>query len=298
MKNLSLFSSLLCITLLGGCADKDPSMTTTAAETDAASSGTETATSGSTPTTSGTSSETGEEPTSSAGSSTGSEEIVNCDPWEQDCPDGYKCMAYADEGQDFFQGTKCTPVAENPGQAGDVCHADGGWSTGIDDCALGHACWNINPETSVGACVPLCTGTMDAYSCPDAKDICVFWIPGIAHVCLESCDPLLQDCPADQSCGPNWASGGQEFVCYLDYSFEEGQEFDPCNSTNSCDPGLICSDPVEAIECESDSYCCLPYCDLSDPATCNGEGATCESFYEPGTAPPEHADVGFCGLPG
>lgn len=291
MKKINLLSWFVCGALVGGCvADADPIMTTEATQADPSSSGTVT------PTSSGTG--TGDASSSAAGttSTTDSAEVLNCDPWAQDCPDGFKCMAYAEAGSDFFTGTKCTPVVQEPGQAGDVCHAEGGWSTGIDDCALGHACWNINPETQIGACEPLCTGSMDAYSCPEAADICVFWVSGLAHVCLQGCDPLLQDCPAAQNCGPNWASGGQEFVCMLDWSFEEGQEFDPCQSVNGCDAGLVCFDP-DAVECGPDSGCCLAFCDLDDPS-CNGEGAVCEPFYEPGTAPPEFANIGVCGLPG
>lgn len=42
----------------------------------------------------------------------------------------------------------------------------------------------------------------------------------------------------------------------------------------------------------------MSLCDLSDPQ-CNGEGAECLPFHViGGEAPPEHADVGLCELPG
>jgi hypothetical protein len=298
MKYISSLSTFVCAALVCGCADTNDAtatqepMTETGSSTEAPMSGssTETATE--------TATEADESSTGApAEPTTGDmQELYNCDPWAQDCPDGYKCMAYTDDG-DYFTGTKCTPVAPNGGVVGDECYADGGWSTGVDDCALGHACWNINPETSIGGCVALCTGTMDAYDCPDPADICVFWVPGLAHVCLESCDPFLQNCSSGQICGPNWASGGQEFVCYLDWSFEEGQEFDVCESPNTCDAGLICWDSAQATECAQDQPCCLSYCDLDDPS-CKGENAVCKPFYEPGTAPPQFANLGICGLPG
>ena len=140
MKKITLCFGLLCGPLLLGCVvDGTPAMTASPTETDAESSGsaaptTSATTSAITPeTTSGTTSATTSETTDA---STGDAEILNCDPWQQDCPDGLKCMGYTDEG-DFFTGTKCTPVAEDPGVAGDECYADGGWSTGVDDCALG-----------------------------------------------------------------------------------------------------------------------------------------------------------------
>lgn len=304
MRTFRLPSTLVLAALLSGCGDNGASLDTQAKTTDEETSGT----GDSTPDSSG-SDGTGAaaDTTGSDDSSTGAPdepttgempEVFNCDPWAQDCPEGFKCMAYTDEG-DYFTGTKCTPVVPNGGVAGDECYADGGWSTGVDDCALGFACWNINPETNIGGCVALCTGTMESYGCPDQEDICVFWVPGLAHVCLETCDPFLQNCSPGQICGPNWATNAQEFVCYLDWSFEEGQEFDGCESSNTCDPGLICWDPAQAVECSPDDVgCCLAYCDLNDPS-CTGQNAKCEPFYDdPDTAPPEFANLGICRLPG
>lgn len=221
-----------------------------------------------------------------------------CDPWLQDCPDGLKCMAYAEPGVNHFTGNKCTPVAQNPGVAGDPCYADGGWSTGVDDCDYGLACWNIDPETSEGVCMAWCTGSADAATCPDAGDTCVFWVPGFAHICLSLCDPLLQDCDGPESCLPNWAKQGEEWVCSLDYSFDEGQEFDPCEYSNACDPGMICTDPKSAIECDPGAIgCCISVCDTSAPNSCEGQGAECQGFYGEEPAPPNYANVGLCSLP-
>lgn len=46
-------------------------------------------------------------------------------------------MAYAEEGEPAFTGTKCTPVVPNPGVAGDPCKVEGGWWTGVDNCDYG-----------------------------------------------------------------------------------------------------------------------------------------------------------------
>ncbi|MEZ4448997.1 MAG: hypothetical protein R3B09_05895 [Nannocystaceae bacterium] len=224
--------------------------------------------------------------------------LGECDPWSQDCPDGFKCMAYTDEGSQHFTGDKCSPVVDSPKALGDPCHVEGGWWTGLDDCDYGLACWNINQETNEGQCVALCTGNADTPGCPEAGDICVFWVSGISHVCLATCDPLSQDCDVGQSCLPNWVSGAQEWVCTAEYSGDEGQEFDPCLYTNVCDPGLFCGDPSLAIECtDPQSGCCLALCDLTN-WECDGEGAECLPFYGPGEAPPAYENVGLCGLPG
>jgi hypothetical protein len=289
MHRYALSLTLTCSALVLGCSDTQD--TTTKSETPTTEPVGNTSSSSST---TSSDSETGEDPTEG-------EELGQCDPWLQDCPDGFKCMAFAPEDEPVFTGNKCTPVASNPKQVGDPCKVEGGWWTGIDDCDYGLACWNINHADNTGQCVPLCTGNEDSYSCPQQKDLCVFWVPGIAHVCLPSCDPLLQDCDPGQACNPNWATLGQDFVCGPEYSFDEGQVFDPCEFSNACDPGLMCWDSVSAIECDQNSQgCCLPFCDLTKP-DCTGQGAECVSFYdllggEP--APPHFADVGLCVLPG
>ncbi|MBZ5715830.1 hypothetical protein [Nannocystis pusilla] len=273
-----------------GCGDAGGLTTDGPAPTDASTTGTPALTAG-----------TGEAPTSGTGMASpdaGLDE-EQCDPWAQDCPEGYKCMAYADEGSPVFTGNRCTPVAKDPGKIGDPCRVDVGWWTGVDDCDDGLACWNIHQETNTGECVSMCTGTPDSYDCPGDRDACVFWVPGIAHVCLPTCDPLLQDCQAaDRLCLPEWGSDAEYWVCKPDYSFEEGQEFDVCEYGAVCDPGLVCSWPSDAVECDQTAEgCCLAICDLTDPV-CHGEGAVCEPFYGPGEAPPAYENVGVCGLPG
>lgn len=48
-----------------------------------------------------------------------------------------------------------------------------------------------------------------------------------------------------------------------------------------------------------DAFCCTEYCDLSDPAgyaQCSGqgEGQTCQPFFEAGMVPTGFEDVGIC----
>lgn len=297
MKKPRQWTTLLCCALLWGCSGVSNMTSEATGSTTDIGGSTSSGGTGSVASTTGTSG-TGEAPTSGTSGTGGLS--GECDPWKQDCPDGYKCMAYAEEGEPVFTGTKCTPVAENPGTEGDPCKVEGGWWTGVDDCDYGYACWNIDHTTNTGVCVALCTGNPQAYDCPSQDDACVFWAPGFAHICLPTCDPLAQDCPAGQSCRPNWSSDVQEFTCGAEYSGDEGQEFDPCELDGMCDPGFICGPSSAATECEQNGgFCCLSYCDLADPQ-CNGQGAECLSFYSlAGFEPsPEYANVGICVIPG
>ena len=122
----------------------------------------------------------------------------------------------------------------------------------------------------------------------------MFWVEGLAHVCLQTCDPLLQDCNTGQASLPECGGGAQDFVCAAEYSFSEGQEFDPCEFSNACDPGLVCWTPTEAVECDQGAIGrCLSFCDVTNPQ-CVGMGAECVSFYGEigGQAPPAFANLG------
>ncbi|MFY0532131.1 hypothetical protein [Nannocystis pusilla] len=88
------------------------------------------------------------------------------------------------------------------------------------------------------------------------------------------------------------------FLCVLDASGDEGQAFDGCEFANACDPGLSCLDPELAVECDPMSTgCCVPFCDISAPNTCPGQGQECISWYEDVPALPGLENVGVCSLP-
>lgn len=57
------------------------------------------------------------------------------------------------------------------------------------------------------------------------------------------------------------------------------------------------TDPDPATSTVPDG-CCEPYCDLTEPNTCPGQGQQCLAWYAEGTAPPECEHLGVCSLPG
>ncbi len=67
--------------------------------------------------------------------STGDEvDEYECDVWTQDCPEGQKCMPWANDGNTTWNATKCSPVDPNPGQPGDSCISEDFGYSGVDDC--------------------------------------------------------------------------------------------------------------------------------------------------------------------
>jgi hypothetical protein len=221
-----------------------------------------------------------------------------CDQWNQDCPDGEKCMPYSGDGDNAWESLKCTPVMENANGVGEGCTVEGSGVSGIDSCEKGAMCWNVDPETGMGVCVSMCIGTPDQPECADSETSCFNSNDGVLTLCLAKCDPLLQDCEGDDLCIYN-PQDSSAFVCVLDASGEEGQEFDVCEYINACDKGFFCANPALAKECDPMSGgCCLAWCDLSVmPAECKGEGQSCLPWFEDGQAPPGLEQVGVCGIP-
>ena len=225
------------------------------------------------------------------GDSSGGGWGIECDLWTQNCPEGQKCMPWANDGGVDWNATKCTDVMPNAGKPGYECTVEGVGVSGVDSCEKGAMCFHVSPDTGKGICFPMCMGTPDAPTCPKGTN-CV--LTEVLILCLPGCDPLAQDCVDTDSCIPY---GDDDFACVLDASGDMGKQNDPCMSADACDPGLFCADPALATECDPQAAgCCLPFCDLSMPE-CTNMGAKCLAWYEPGMEPPGLKNVGICGLP-
>ncbi len=210
-----------------------------------------------------------------------------CDPRLQDCPEGEKCAAWADDGGSSWNANKCVPVT-GAGQAGDPCLTEGGGVSGLDDCAKGMMCWDVNEE-AMGVCVEFC-GEDD--SCPPMTE-CAVQNDGVLPICIPGCDPLLQDCPEGSGCYAIDGDNGNT-ICIPDASGDGGLDGDPCEYDNVCDPGLICIGG--SAGCTA-MWCCTPWCDLTASNSCPGmaQGEECvPHFADP---PPGADDVGICVIP-
>ncbi|MEM6293443.1 MAG: ribulose phosphate epimerase [Myxococcota bacterium] len=223
--------------------------------------------------------------------------VAECDLWTQDCDTGEKCMPWANDGGSSWNASKCTMEDSEPGQPGDACTVEGSGVSGVDSCAVGSMCWDVDEENN-GTCVAFCGGSAEAAICDDPTTSCIIANDGFLPLCLTVCDPLLQDCGDGSACYP----GDDGFVCVPDASGPDLGAFgDPCEFTNACDPGLLCAGAAAVPGCES-ARCCTDFCDLSDPEPavgCGGlaGGQECVGIFPEGQAPPGSEDTGFCAIP-
>ena len=217
-----------------------------------------------------------------------------CDVFAQDCPEGQKCVIYDQDGDGAWDSSKCADITGDS-QHGDPCTAVGG-ASGIDDCAKGVMCWNLN-EDGEGTCIAMCSGTPENPMCEPPGTSCnggrTIWL------CLPGCNPILQDCSGSEVCIGDPNSDG--FVCVLDASGGMAPEGTPCDFANVCNPGNMCVNPdfYPNPDCQGSLGCCAPFCDLDDANACEGlsvEGVTCVAYHEPGSAPPGLENVGVCGV--
>ncbi|MCY0993270.1 hypothetical protein OV203_39390 [Nannocystis sp. ILAH1] len=214
-----------------------------------------------------------------------------CDVYAQDCPSGFKCTAEGPPPLDFDNIT-CSAIVPDPDQAGESCQRLVQGHFGPDTCDLGLFCDDIDPQTGTGTCAVICQGSDHQPIC-GADEECFGYHQ--MPLCVPHCDPLLQDCPAGDSC----QYAGVDFVCLKVDGLPGNQLFEGCGGDWRCAPGLSCADGDVATECVLGGEgpgCCSPYCDLSAPA-CPGVGQQCRPYYEPGEAPSGLENVGVCALP-
>jgi len=209
--------------------------------------------------------------------------LKTCDVWEQDCDEGEKCQAWYDTE---YNPPVCLPVSGD-GAAGEPCEVS---PDGIDDCGADSQCWNVDPMTKVGTCIPRCDGTAEMPECPEGAT-CSSYFDGTINVCVLDCDPLegVEACAEDEVCSPM----NGDFHCFpAGGAMGLGED---CEFLNSCAPGLVCVPADLVIGCEESKVgnCCSPACDLTDPNGCDAlPGNECKPWDE---EQPESA-LGICAL--
>lgn len=247
---------------------------------------------GSTSATSGTvTSTTNADSSSSSGgessSSTGVELPEGCDVFAQDCPDGFKCAPFANDGGNSWNDLRCVPVVPEPVDLGGPCMVEGEPASGIDDCGVGEMCFNVDPDTGIGECNDLCGGTPEEPTCQQEGAACSISATGPINICLLPCDPLAASCDTNEVCAP---VGVTPFACVpAAGAVAEGEG---CEFVNQCAAGLGCFPAAPGFCGEDDASCCLPYCDVTVPDC--PDGLTCMSYWKDGEPAEGFEDVGVC----
>ncbi len=218
-----------------------------------------------------------------------------CDIWTDDCPEGQKCMPVSLDGGSAWESARCVPVVPNPDHVGEPCTILGDGFDGLDTCGRREMCWSVEWGIKMGTCLAMCNGSPRMPFCDPPKTVCNIAADGVLLLCFPDCDPLLQDCQEQELCIPD-SQNPAHFDCITDDSGPEGQALDPCDSPFACDPGQLCLDPALAVECDPMAAgCCLPFCDLTLPNTCPGNGQECLPYQDPPV--PGYETLGLCGLP-
>jgi hypothetical protein len=221
----------------------------------------------------------------------GGDDFSQCDEWAQDCPEGEKCMPWANDGGMSWNAVRCSAIGDM--MVGDPCTVEGSAVSGIDDCEAASMCWNVDPETNMGTCVAFCMGSEANPMCDRGTD-CVIANDGVLILCLPCCDPRLAGCIEGQRCLP-FDTG---FHCLPDAGgmAATGEE---CSATNECAAGL-CLGAAMLPECTS-LGCCSPWCTLGDDAACEAAlpGTVCMPWLPDGEPPNGcgNETLGYCALP-
>lgn len=213
-----------------------------------------------------------------------------CSFWIEDCPPGEKCMPYSTSGGISLNGTRCSPIAPDPGAPGDPCTVEDSVFSGIDTCELHSICWSVGPRTNEGTCIAMCIGTESSPTCPAADQACRVNSEGTLALCRPLCDPLTQNCDVGEGCYPV----DDAFVCAADGSVDDRGLFEPCESINGCTAGFACVASDRASACDPDiAGCCVPYCSVANPDCPTGR--ECAPWYEEaGEGPIGFGDIGVC----
>ncbi len=215
-----------------------------------------------------------------------------CDPFMQNCPEGEKCVPYSSTGSEQFDAHKCVPVlGEQP--AGEPC-TYAGTAESTDDCDATGVCWNVHDVDGelVGTCYTFCMGTVDTPECPEGT-VCPISGSGSLDLCVDTCDPIAQDCDDEGTACYYWATGS--FVCIPPLT-----DLPPgatCGFINDCTAALCVT--AEVLPTCDGSSCCASWCDvdLGDDQCAAVPGTACVVFFEQGMAPSGYDHVGVCIVP-
>ena len=169
-----------------------------------------------------------------------------CSFFLQDCNEGEKCVPWSQLPDLVPDEIRCCPVQQPMVEAGDICSVAGYLGSCLDNCAPGTMCLDIDGDGE-GVCQKMCEGSEEQPECPQQDDTCFIYYSGVP-LCFRTCDPLVQDCPADKGCYPDAiAEGGTGFLCMP--TVGDNGLGDYCWLLSACNPGMICATAHSSTNC-------------------------------------------------
>ena len=189
----------------------------------------------------------------------------------------------ATAGGNTVDSTHCVEIIGDD-QWGESCER----MAGNDTCDAGFFCMTeVSGSTGQGICLEYCVVNQ---ACEFGGE-CFAFNDGALPICQVTCDPLAPNCASGQGC----YAAFDNFVCAIPGAPDgQGDDGSPCNTIQSCNPGLVCRGGTAG--CAAEAACCTPFCDLSEGnAGCTEPGESCIQAVD--APPPGLEDVGYCGIP-
>lgn len=297
---------LLVLLALDGCSDKETSSSVHVSGSSAGfSSGTDVPTAGEALTSSTSLSGNADDSSQSSESTveTGHTAVPSTEPitpdlgnqqcltWLQDCPGGMKCVPFSEDGESWWNASKCVPESLMPIGFGEPCSISSGTFSGIDDCEKGSFCRPLKVPEDDGICTPFCLGSQIDFVCMDPELLC--WAPSetVIPVCLESCYPVEGSCSmSGDTCIPSTDG----FLCLPQEA--AGKRYEPCSAPVECSLGLTCVPSSLSPSCDQNkALCCMALCNLPDDleAIC-ADDEQCGAFWDDANIPVGYEDLGIC----
>jgi hypothetical protein len=208
-------------------------------------------------------------------------EAKACDPIDQNCPEGEKCVAFASQGGGNWDDNKCVPVTGD-NMVGEACTSDGVVES-TDDCDANGMCFGLS-DALMGTCYGFCGA---GETCPDAQTCLIANDDSIA-LCHDSCVPHhSENCAAGTVC----FGIDDAFICLPVPALPPDS---PCSPFDYCALGQACVPATDLDSCAGQS-CCTDWCDTSEPDSCELP-LTCEPYWLQGQAPAGLETAGVCKL--